>query len=82
VRIINGERLAALVEASVARSTSSTGREVLWLLVWLLIFVTITTLMLRVVVPHHFNDRIAVMISAIVSGVVMIALRAYSARRA
>lgn len=64
------------------RSQSSIGQELLWLLVWAVIFVVITVLLLRFVVPHHFNDRIAVMISAIVSGIVMIALRAYLTRRA
>ena len=64
------------------RSESSIGREILWLLAWLAIFVFVTVLMLKYVVPHHFNDRIAVMISAILSGLAMIALRAYTARRA
>lgn len=63
-------------------SQSSIGQELLWLLVWAVIFIVITWLMLKFVVPHHFNDRIAVMISAIVSGVAMIALRAYVSRRA
>ncbi len=63
-------------------SQSSIGQELLWLLVWAVIFIVITWLMLKFVVPHHFNDRIAVMISAIVSGVAMIALRAYVTRRA
>lgn len=38
--------------------------------------------MLKFVVPHHFNDRVAVMISGIVSGVLMIAIRARITRRA
>lgn len=63
------------------RSQSSIGQELLWLLVWLVIFVIITVLLLKFVVPHHFNDRIAVMISAIISAVAMISLRAYVARR-
>ena len=79
---INGITAPGLVEASVQGSQSSIGRELLWLLIWDVIFVAITVLMLRFVVPHHFNDRIAVMISAIVSGVAMIALRAYVSRRA
>lgn len=59
------------------RNQSSIGRELLWLLVFLAIFATVTYAMLRFVVPHHFNDRIAVTISAIISGIVMIALRAW-----
>lgn len=64
------------------RSQSTIGQELLWLLIWLAIFIVITVAMLKFVVPHHFNDRIAVMISAIVSALAMIALRAYAARRA
>lgn len=64
------------------RSQSSIGQELLWLLVWAVIFIVITVLLIKFVVPHHFNDRVAVMISAIVSGIAMIALRAYVSRRA
>jgi uncharacterized membrane protein len=63
-------------------SQSSIGQELLWLLVWAVIFVIMTVLLLKFVVPHHFNDRIAVMVAAIVSGVAMITLRAYVSRRA
>jgi undecaprenyl pyrophosphate phosphatase UppP len=63
-------------------SHSSIGQELLWLLIWAVIFAAITYVLLRFVVPHHFNDRIAVLIAAIISGVAMIALRAYFARRA
>lgn len=61
---------------------SSIGRELLWLVLWLAIFVLLTVLMLKFVVPHHFNDRVAVMIAAILSGLAMIGLRAYTTRRA
>jgi uncharacterized membrane-anchored protein len=71
-----------LVEASVRRPQSSIGQELLWLAVWAVIFVIVTFVMLKFIVPLHFNDRIAVMISAILSGVAMIALRAYVSRRA
>lgn len=79
--IFNGKRPPCLVEASVQRSNSSIGQELLWLLAWLLIFIVITVLLLKFVVPHHFNDRIAVLISAIISSLIWIALRAYAARR-
>ena len=64
------------------RQQSSIGQELLWLLIWAVIFAVITVLLIKFVVPHHFNDRIAIMISAIISGVAMIALRAYVSRRA
>lgn len=79
---INGKSPPRLVEASVRGSESSIGRELLWLLVWLAIFVFFEVMLLKFVVPHHFNDRVAVMIAAIVSGLIMIALRAYVTRRA
>jgi hypothetical protein len=66
----------------VQRSNSSIGQELLWLLAWLVIFVVITYVLLRFLVPHHFNDRIAVIIGAIFSSLVWIGLRAYAARRA
>lgn len=81
--MINGIPPPGLVQPSVQQpSQSSIGQELLWLLIWAVIFAVITWLMLKFVVPHHFNDRIAVMISAIISGVAMIALRAYVTRRA
>lgn len=64
------------------RSQSSVGQELLWLLIWLAIFIAITVVLLKFLVPHHFNDRIAVMISAILSALAMIWLRAYVSRRA
>ena len=79
--MINGKPRVGLVEASVRRSQSSIGQELLWLAIWAVIFIVITIVMLKFVVPHHFNDRIAVVISAIISGVAMIALRAYVSRR-
>jgi hypothetical protein len=66
----------------VQRSHSTIGQELLWLLAWLVIFVVFTVLLLKFLVPHHFNDRIAIVISAIISSVVWIALRAYATRRA
>lgn len=63
------------------RGSSSVGAELGWLVVFLAIFAAIAFLMLRFVVPHHFNDRIAIVIAAIVSGLLMIALRARYAKR-
>lgn len=63
------------------RSQSSVGAELIWLLIFLVIFAIVAVLLLRFIVPHHFNDRIAVMIAAIVSGFAMIVLRASYLRR-
>jgi hypothetical protein len=63
------------------RNQSSVAQELRWFGLWLALFVILTYLMLRLVVPHHFNDRIAVTISGILSGLAMIALRARLTRR-
>lgn len=60
---------------------SSVGRELLWLLLFLAMLIVLEYLMLRFVVPTGFNDRIAVMIAAIVAGVAWIVARAVSMRR-
>ena len=64
-----------------SRNQSSIGQELRWLGLWLAIFVVITVLLLRFVVPHHFNDRVAIMLSAIISGVIMIVLRGRASGR-
>jgi hypothetical protein len=64
----------------VPQPTSSVASELLWLLLFLAIFAVLTYAMLAFVVPHHFNDRIAVMIAALVSGVVWLGLRAWRKR--
>ena len=60
---------------------SSIGQELRWLLLFALIFALIAFLMLHFVVPHHFNDRIAIAIATILSGGIMIALRAWQMHR-
>lgn len=78
--LFDGIPLPRLVETSVPHSKSSIGRELLWLLVFLVIFAIVATLMLVYVVPHHFNDRVAMLIAAILSGLLLIALRRYADR--
>ncbi|HEY5257623.1 MAG TPA: hypothetical protein VIJ12_04515 [Candidatus Baltobacteraceae bacterium] len=65
------------------RQPTSVGGELLWLLAFLAIFFVLTFLVLKFFVAYqHFNDRIAIMLCAIVSGLIWIALRAANARRA
>jgi hypothetical protein len=47
-----------------------------WLAFFFAIFVVLVYAFNLWVVPHHFNDKIAVMLAAIIAGVVMIAVRA------
>lgn len=60
----------------VSKSSSSVGTELRWLGIFFAIFVACVAIMLRFVVPHHYNDRIGVLVCAIVAGSAMIAIRA------
>lgn len=61
---------------------SSVGAELGWLALYLGIFSIGVFLMLKFVAPHHFNDRVGILIVAILSALGTIGLRARSARRA
>lgn len=60
---------------------SSVGKELLWLLYFLVMLTVLEYLMLRFVVPTGFNDRVAVMVAALIAGVAWIVLRAVAMRR-
>lgn len=60
---------------------SSIGKELAWLVLYLSIFALGVFLMLKFVAPHHFNDRVGIMIVAILAAVGTIGLRARSMRR-
>lgn len=47
-----------------------------WLAFFFAIFVVLVYVLNIFVVPHHFNDKVAVMLAAIVAGLAMIAARA------
>ncbi len=72
---IDGILRASLVEASVRRQTSI-GQEIVWLMIFLGLFGSIAALAVSYAAAHRFNDRIAIALSAIFSGAIMIALRA------
>ncbi|MGC1380478.1 MAG: hypothetical protein WA814_05590, partial [Candidatus Baltobacteraceae bacterium] len=58
------------------QSRSSVRAEIGWLVLFLAIFGAIAYLFVRLLVPHHFNDRIAIALAALFAGLIMIALRA------
>lgn len=60
---------------------SSVGKELLWLLYFLVMLTVLEYLMLRFVVPTGFNDRVAVMVAALIAGIAWIVLRAVAMRR-
>jgi hypothetical protein len=50
--------------------------ELAWLAYFLGVFVAAVYLLLRSLVPHHFNDKVAIMLAAIFSGLILIGTRA------
>lgn len=58
------------------RNQSSVGEELRWFGLWIVLFVALMLLMRVFVVPHGFNETIAIMIAGILSAVAMIAIRA------
>lgn len=55
---------------------SSISGELFWLIYFLLVFAAFAYLLLKSLVPHHFNDKVAVMLAAIFAGLVLIGTRA------
>ena len=47
----------------------------------MIVFVALVYLLVRTLVPHHFNDKIAVMLAAIFAGLMMIATRAWVSKQ-
>lgn len=60
---------------------SSVAAEIGWLAFFLLIFAVAAYALLRWLVPHHFNDRIAVLLAAIGAGLVLIFTRRALSKR-
>jgi hypothetical protein len=56
---------------------SSVVTEIGWLLYFFAIFAIAVYALNIVLVPHHFNDKIAVALAAIVAGLAMIGTRAW-----
>lgn len=55
---------------------SSVLAEIGWLAYFLAIFVVLVYAAVLFVVPHHFNDKIAITLAGLIAGAVMIATRA------
>jgi len=65
----------------VRKTRSSVLGEIGWLAYFLAVFVVAVYALVRLLVPHHFNDKVAIMLAAIFSGLVMIATRAWASAR-
>lgn len=61
---------------------SSILTEIGWLAYFLVIFVACVYFMVIFVVPHHFNDKIAITLAGIIAGLAMIVTRAWWRTRA
>ncbi|MBV8373364.1 MAG: hypothetical protein JOZ58_20020 [Acetobacteraceae bacterium] len=55
---------------------SSIRAEIGWLVYFVVIFVAMVYLLVALLVPHHFNDKIAIALAALFAGLVLIATRA------
>ncbi len=60
---------------------SSIASEIGWLAFFLVVFVAAVYLLVRSLVPHHFNDKIAIVLAAIFAGLMMIFTRAWLTKR-
>jgi hypothetical protein len=59
---------------------SSIAAEIGWLAYFLVVFVAAVYLLVRSLVPHHFNDKIAIVLAAIFAGLILIGTRAWIGR--
>lgn len=55
--------------------------EIGWLAFFLVVFVAAVYLFVRTLVPHHFNDKIAIVLAAMFAGLIMIFARAWLTKR-
>jgi hypothetical protein len=60
---------------------SSLLAEIAWLAYFLAMFVVLVYAFNIFVVPHHFNDKIAIVLAGMLAGLILIATRAAAARR-
>jgi hypothetical protein len=61
----------------VRQPRSSVSTEIGWLAFFFVVFVAAVYLFVRSLVPHHFNDKIAIALAAIFAGLIMIGARAW-----
>jgi lipopolysaccharide export LptBFGC system permease protein LptF len=62
-------------------ANSSISTEIGWLAFFLVVFAAAVYVLVRFLVPHHFNDKIAIMLAAIFAGLVLIFTRVWLTRR-
>jgi hypothetical protein len=65
----------------VPQPRSSVLAEFGWLAFFIVVFVAFVYLLVGLLVPHHFNDKIAIALAAIFAGLIMIGTRAWVTAR-
>ena len=66
---------------AVPQPRSSIRAEIGWFVYFIVVFVIAVYLLVGLLVPHHFNDKIAIALAAIFAGLIMIATRAFVTAR-
>jgi len=61
----------------VPNTPSPVSAEIAWLGFFLAVFAGLVYLLVRTLVPHHFNDKIAIALAALFAGLIMIGTRAW-----
>ena len=80
-RAVGGTAGPRLVARRVKPPRSSILTEFVWMAYFFVVFAIAVYAMVILVVPHHFNDKIAIALAGIFAALVMIATRAALARR-
>ena len=81
-RAVGGTAGPRLVARRVKPPRSSILTEFVWMAYFFVVFAIAVYAMVILVVPHHFNDKIAIMLAAIFAGLILIFARAWLTRRA
>ena len=55
--------------------------ELGWLAFFIAVFVVLVYVLVELLVPHHFNDKIAIALAALFAGLIMIGTRAWVTAR-
>jgi hypothetical protein len=65
----------------VPQPRSSVLVELGWLAFFIAVFVVLVYVLVELLVPHHFNDKIAIALAALFAGLIMIGTRAWVTAR-
>src|SRR6202012_3293777 len=72
---VGGTAVGGLVGRGVKPARSSILGEFAWLAYFLAVFAIAVYLMVLLVVPHHFNDKVAIALAGIFAALVLVVMR-------